>query len=49
MNVFQVGLPAKILVALLIFGTSLPFVAGYMADSLQDGINGALQSIQEVK
>ena len=49
MNVFQVGLPAKILVAILIMGASLPFVAGYIADSLQAGIGTSLQSIEEVK
>ena len=36
MNVFAVGLPAKIIVALLILGASLPFVGGYIADSLQE-------------
>ena len=46
MNVFAVGLPAKIIVALLILGASLPFVGGYLADSLQSGIGDALQSIQ---
>jgi flagellar biosynthesis protein FliR len=46
MNVFAVGMPAKIIVALLILGTSLPFVAGYMDDSLQNGIESSLNSIQ---
>jgi flagellar biosynthetic protein FliR len=46
MNVFAVGLPAKIIVALLILGASLPFVGGYLADSLQQGIGDALKSIQ---
>lgn len=46
MNVFAVGMPAKIIVALLILGASLPFVAGYMGDSLQNGIGDALQSIK---
>jgi flagellar biosynthetic protein FliR len=46
MNVFQVGLPAKILIAILIFGTSLPFAAGYISDSLQTGIVNALDSIK---
>ena len=38
MNVFAVGTAAKILVALLILGASLPFVAGYIDDSLRGGI-----------
>jgi flagellar biosynthesis protein FliR len=46
MNVFQVGLPAKIIVALMVLGASLPFVGGYLSDSLQHGIETALQSIQ---
>ena len=46
MNVFAVGMPAKIIVALLILGASLPFVGGYMADALQTGISDALNSIQ---
>ena len=47
MNVFAVGLPAKIIVALLILGASLPFVAGYVGDSLQTGIGDSLNSIRE--
>ena len=46
MNVFAVGLPAKIIVALLIMGASLPFVGGYLADSLQQGIGDVLRSIR---
>jgi len=46
MNVFAVGMPAKIIVALIILGASLPFVAGFMGDSLTDGIGDALKSIQ---
>ena len=46
MNVFAVGLPAKIIVALLILGASLPFVAGYIGDSLQAGIGDSLNSIE---
>jgi flagellar biosynthetic protein FliR len=46
MNVFAVGLPAKIIVALLVMGASLPFVGGFIADSLQGGIRDVLQSIQ---
>ena len=46
MNVFAVGLPAKIIVALLILGASLPFVAGYLGDSLESGISDSLNSIK---
>ena len=45
MNVFAVGLPAKILIAIIILGASLPFVGGYLADSLQNGIGDSLNSI----
>ncbi|MEA2480011.1 MAG: flagellar biosynthesis protein FliR [Thermoleophilaceae bacterium] len=46
MNVFQVGLPAKIMIALLVMGASLPFAAGWISDSLQGGINNSLQSLK---
>jgi flagellar biosynthetic protein FliR len=46
MNVFAVGMPAKIIVALLIMGASLPFVAGFLDDSLKTGISDSLKSIQ---
>jgi len=46
MNVFAVGMPAKIIVALIILGASMPFVAGYMSDSLQSGIGDSLNSMK---
>jgi flagellar biosynthetic protein FliR len=46
MNVFQVGLPAKILIAFLVIGASLPFAAHYIADSLHGGINDSLKSLK---
>jgi flagellar biosynthetic protein FliR len=46
MNVFAVGLPAKIIVALMIMAASLPFVGGFLADSLKHGIGDVLQSVQ---
>jgi flagellar biosynthetic protein FliR len=46
MNVFAVGLPAKIIVALMIMGASLPFVGGFLADSLKQSISDVLQTIQ---
>ena len=46
MNVFAVGMPAKIIVALIILGASFPFVAGYMDGALKTGISDSLKSIQ---
>jgi flagellar biosynthetic protein FliR len=46
MNVFAVGMPAKIIVALIIMGASLPFVAGFMDDSLKGGITDSLNSMK---
>jgi flagellar biosynthetic protein FliR len=49
MNVFQVGLPAKILIAFLVLGASLPFAAGFIADSLHSGIGDSLNSMKAVR
>ncbi len=46
MNVFAVGLPAKIIVALLIMGASLPFVGGFLADAVEQGVGDVLRSIR---
>jgi flagellar biosynthetic protein FliR len=46
MNVFAVGMPAKIIVALLILGASLPFVAGFVDDALKGGITDSLNSMK---
>jgi flagellar biosynthetic protein FliR len=46
MNVFAVGAPAKIIIAIMIMGASLPFVGGFLADSLQQGISDALHTIR---
>jgi flagellar biosynthetic protein FliR len=46
MNVFAVGMPAKIIVALIILGASFPFVAGYMDGALKTGISDSLKAIQ---
>ena len=35
LNVFAVGFPAKVVVALLVVGASLPFVAGWISDQLR--------------
>jgi flagellar biosynthesis protein FliR len=46
MNVFAVGMPAKIIVAILLLGASLPFVAGFVDDSLRSAISDSLNSIK---
>jgi flagellar biosynthetic protein FliR len=48
LNVFAVGFPAKIAVAFLILGVSLPFAGGWIAGQLQNGVGGALNSLQAV-
>lgn len=45
MNVFVVGLPVKVLVAFALVGTSLPFVATHLTDSLQQSILQALRAL----
>jgi flagellar biosynthetic protein FliR len=45
LNVFAVGFPAKILVGFLIVAASLPFVAGWIANQLQQSVLSALQTI----
>jgi flagellar biosynthetic protein FliR len=46
LNVFAVGFPAKVTVGLLVLGVSLPFVAGWISDQLQDSVAAALQSLR---
>jgi flagellar biosynthetic protein FliR len=46
MNIFAVGFPAKIAVAFLVLGVSLPFAGGFIANSLQAGVGGAMQSLK---
>jgi flagellar biosynthetic protein FliR len=46
LNVFAVGFPAKIAVAFLILGISLPFAGGWIANQLQNGVGGALNSLK---
>lgn len=46
MNIFAVGFPAKILVGLILLGASLPFVAGFTADALQESIVHALHFLK---
>jgi flagellar biosynthesis protein FliR len=46
MNVFQVGMPAKIMIAFLVLGASLPFASHFIADSLQGGVSDSLNSMK---
>jgi flagellar biosynthetic protein FliR len=46
LNVFQVGIPAKVTVGLLIIGATMPFVAGWIAGELQTDVNAALSTLQ---
>ena len=45
LNVFAVGLPAKVLVGLLVCAASLPFVAGWIQSELQSSVQVALGSL----
>jgi flagellar biosynthetic protein FliR len=46
LNVFAVGFPAKILVGFLVIGVSLPFVAGWLGDQLQQSVRAALTTLR---
>jgi flagellar biosynthesis protein FliR len=46
LNVFAVGFPAKVAVALLVLGASLPFAAGWLSDELQHSVSDALQTLR---
>jgi flagellar biosynthetic protein FliR len=46
LNVFAVGFPAKILVGFLIVAASLPFVAGWIGNQLQQSVLQALQTLR---
>jgi flagellar biosynthetic protein FliR len=46
LNVFQVGVPAKVLIGLVIIGATMPFVAGWLADQLQADVGAALQTLR---
>lgn len=47
MNVFSVGFPVKVLVGLVVVGATLPFVAGFISDSLQGSVADALKLLRE--
>ena len=46
LNVFAVGFPAKVVVGLLLVAATLPFVAGWIGDELQQDVGAALQAIR---
>jgi flagellar biosynthetic protein FliR len=46
LNVFQVGLPAKVVVGLILIGATMPFVAGWMANQLQADVASALNTLK---
>jgi flagellar biosynthesis protein FliR len=45
LNVFSVGIPAKVLVGTVITAASLPFVAGWLGDELEASVSTALGSL----
>ena len=45
LNVFAVGLPAKVLVSIVLVGASLPFVAGMITTELEKSVSTALGSL----
>ncbi len=44
-SVFAVGFPAKVVVALLIVGASMPFVAGWMSNEISTSVGDALGAL----
>ena len=46
LNVFQVGFPAKIVVGMLLVGATMPFVAGWLAENIQQDVDTALQTLR---
>ncbi|MFI5005467.1 MAG: flagellar biosynthetic protein FliR [Solirubrobacterales bacterium] len=45
LNVFAVGFPAKVAVALLLVGASLPFVAGWITNQMSTSVGAALSAL----
>jgi flagellar biosynthetic protein FliR len=45
LNVFAVGFPAKVAVALLLVGASLPFVGGWIAGQMSTSVGAALGAL----
>jgi flagellar biosynthesis protein FliR len=46
LNVLQVGVPAKVVIGLLLIGASMPFVAGWIGNELQSDVAAALDTIR---
>jgi flagellar biosynthetic protein FliR len=46
LNVFQVGLPAKVVVGLVLIGATMPFVAGWLGAQLQTDVGAALDTLR---
>jgi len=45
LNVFAVGFPAKVAVALLLVGASMPFVAGWITNQMSTSVGAALGAL----
>ncbi|HWH95654.1 MAG TPA: flagellar biosynthetic protein FliR [Baekduia sp.] len=46
LNAFQVAIPAKVVLGLLLVGASMPFVAGWLGGELQQDVRLALESLK---
>jgi flagellar biosynthetic protein FliR len=46
LNVFAIGFPAKIAVGLTVMAASLPFVAGWVGDQLQQSVSDAIHALK---
>ncbi|RKQ92375.1 flagellar biosynthetic protein FliR [Solirubrobacter pauli] len=46
MNIFAVGFPAKMIVGLTLIGATLPFVAGFMGNSVESTVWQAVQTLK---
>jgi flagellar biosynthetic protein FliR len=45
LNVFAVGFPTKVVVALALVGVTLPFVAGWLSEQLETSVGAALSAL----
>jgi flagellar biosynthetic protein FliR len=46
LNAFQVAVPAKVVLGLLLIGASMPFVAGWLGNELQADVRSALDTLK---
>ena len=46
LNVFAVGFPLKVGVSLLVVSATLPFLGGWMTDSIESSVGSALHALQ---